>query len=70
MSERIKMKTGLPLILSMVGQEREYEGTELKRPALLWFAAYILVLPVSTLGIGSLTGFMFTSLLLLVDHFF
>lgn len=44
----------------MVGQEGESEGTELKRPALLWFAAYILVLPVSVLGIGSLIGFTFT----------
>lgn len=29
---------------------RESEGTELKRPALLWFAVHILVLPVSTTG--------------------
>lgn len=34
----------------MVGQEGESEGTELKRPALLWFAVHILVLPVSTTG--------------------
>lgn len=49
----------------MVGQEGESEGTELKRPALLWFAAYILALPISALGIGSLTGLTIASCLLL-----